>query len=294
MLQRSVYPVVSLLLICLAGAAAPVGAKDEKIKVEDLIAKHLASIGTPEALAAVRSRVTSGTVQLIFRLGNQGQLDGKSNILSEGRLVRIGMNFAARQYAMEQLAYDGEKVTAGQIEPGRRSQLSAFVYQHDVLLEEGLLGGTITTAWALLDTAGRKPKVSFSGLKKIEGKQLYELKYKARKGQGDLQVSLYFEPETFRHVASQYRLSQPPPMTAAPTGSPGMEPTGSGRLKDTIYTIVEQFGDFKAVDSLTLPHSCKMVFTIEGQEQTFLTEWDIAIAQVAHNAQMEPGYFVVQ
>jgi len=293
MFQQSMRRILPHLLICLA-AAAPVGAKDEKIKVEDLIAKHLASIGTREALAAVRSRVTSGTVQLIFRLGNQGQLEGKSNILSEGRMVRIGMNFAARQYAMEQLAYDGEKVTVGQIEPGRRSQFSAFVYQHDVLLKEGLLGGTITTAWSLLDTAGRQPKLSCSGLKKFEGKQLYELKYKARKGQGDLQISLYFEPETFRHVASQYRLSQPPPMTAAPSGTPGMDPTGSGRLKDTIYTIVEQFADFKSVDSLTLPHSCKIVFTIEGENQTYLTEWDIAITQMAHNAQMEPAYFVVQ
>ena len=294
MLQRSFRRIVSLLLIGLAGAATPLSPKDEKVKVEDLVAKHLASIGTPEALAAARNRVTSGTVQLIFRLGNQGQLDGKSNILSEGRLVRIGMNFAAQQYAMEQLAYDGEKVTVGQIEPGRRSQFSAFVYQHDVLLKEGLLGGTITTAWALLDTAGRQPKIAYGGIKKFEGKQLYELKYKAKKGQGDLQVSLYLEPETLRHLASQYRLSQPPPMAAAPTATPGFEPTGSGRLKDTIYTIVEQFGDFKSVDSLMLPHSCKMVFTLETQEQTFLTEWNIAITQVAHNAQMDPKYFVVQ
>lgn len=294
MRQRIVRRFLFILMICLAAAAAYVSAKEEKIKVEDLIAKHIASIGAPEALSAVRNRATSGTVQLIFRLGNQGQLEGKSNILSEGRSVRIGMNFAARQYPMEQFAYDGDKVTVGQIEPGRRSQFSAFVYQHDVLLKEGLLGGTISTAWALLDTAGRQPKLSISGLKKFEGKQLYELKYKAKKGQGDLQISLYFEPETFRHVASQYRLSQPPPMAAAPSGAPGMDPTGSGRLKDTIYTLVEQFEDFKPEDSLTLPHSCKITFTIEGENQTYLTEWDLAITQIAHNAQMEPAYFVVQ
>ncbi len=286
--------IAALLLICLAGIVGPLSPKDQKIKAEDLVSKHLASIGSAEAFAAVRNRATSGTVRLIFRLGNQGQLEGKGNIISEGRLIRIGMNFLARQYSMEQLAYDGEKVTVGQIEPGRRSQFSEFVYQHDVLLKEGLLGGTTTTAWALLDTAGRQPKLSYNGLKKFEGRQLHELRYKAKKGQGDLQVSLYFEPETFHHVASQYRLTQPPPMAPGPVAGPGPELTGSGRLKDTIYTIVEQFGDFKAVDSLTLPHSCKMVFTVEGQNQTFLTEWDVAITQVAHNAQMDPKFFVVQ
>lgn len=294
MLPRSMCVIISLLLLGLADGPLPLSSKDEKIKVDDLIAKHVASIGTPEAIAAARNRVTSGTVQLLFRLGNQGQLQGKCNIMSEGRLVRIGMNFAAQQYPFEQLAFNGETATVGQIEPGRRSQFSAFVYQHDVLLKEGLLGGTLTTAWALLDTKARQAKISYGGLKKFEGRQLHELKYKAKKGQGDLQVSLFLEPETSRHVASQYRLSQPPPMAASPGASPGLEPTGSGRLKDTIYTIVEQFGDFESVDSLMIPRSCKIVFTVEGENQTYLTEWDIAITQVAHNAQTDPRYFVVQ
>jgi hypothetical protein len=57
---------------------------------------------------------------------------------------------------------------------------------------------------------------------------------------------------------------------------------------------VEQFDNFKEVDGLTLPHACRLDFTIEGQSSTLMTEWDIAVAQIAHNQQIDPKHFSVQ
>jgi hypothetical protein len=263
-----------------------VSAKDEKLKPEQLVQKHLASIGTTEALAAVRTRGMSGTAQVVFRLGSTGQVNGKSTLLSDGKKVRIGMVFPALEYPGEQLAYDGNRVTVGQVRPGQRSNLSGFVYQYDMLLKEGLLGGTTTTAWALLSTSERQPKLNYSGVKKYEGRQLHELKYRAKKGGSDLNVSLYFDPETFRHVNTQIRLIQPAIMASNPADSAGQ--------RDTIYTIVEHFGDFKEVDSLNLPHSYKIVLTIEGQRQTILYEWNLTFDQAAHNQEFDPSLFTTQ
>jgi hypothetical protein len=184
------------------------------------------------------------------------------------------------------LAYDGNRVTVGQVRPGQRSNLSGFVYQYDMLLKEGLLGGTTTTAWALLSTSERQPKLNYSGLKKYEGRQLHELKYRAKKGGSDLNVSLYFDPETFRHVNTQIRLIQPAIMASNPADSAGQ--------RDTIYTIVEHFGDFKEVDSLNLPHAYKIVLTIEGQRQTILYEWNLTFDQAAHNQEFDPSLFTTQ
>jgi hypothetical protein len=270
---------VGLAVICVTY----VGAKDAKLKPEELVEKHVASIGEPAARSGVQSRLVSGTSTAVFRLGGHGNLQGKNNILSEGHKIRIGMIFPALEYPGEQLAFDGEKVTVGQVRPGERSSLSAFVYQYDGLLKEGLLGGAMTTAWALLEFAERKPRLNYSGLKKLEGLELHELKYRPRKGIGDLQISLYFEPESFRHVRTQYRLVQPAWMASTPAESSGQ--------RDTLYTLVEQFGDFKEVDSLTLPHSYKLVLTIEGQRNTILSEWNIAAEQVSHNQQIDPKYF---
>jgi hypothetical protein len=276
--------VLSLLVFCLP--ASGLFAKDAKMKAEDVVAKHLASIGTAEARAAIKNRVVGGSAQAIFRLGSTGQLLGKSNVISDGRKIRLAMSFSALDYPGDQIAFDGEKITAGQIQPGRRSNLSAFIYTYDVILKEGFLTGTLSTAWPLLDLSSRQAKLDYTGLKKIDGKQLHEVKYRAKKGSGDLQVSLYFDAESFRHVRTQYRLVMPANMAG--------RPEDSSSQRDTIYTLVERFDDFKEVDGLTLPYTYKTSFTVEGGRATLMQEWDIAATQIVHNQQIDQRYFSVQ
>ncbi len=271
------------LLLC-AGSSDNLRAKDDKIKPEELVARHLASIGTPEAIAAVRTRVMGGTAQVNFRLGGHGELRGKSGILSDQGKVRIGMTFPSLDYPGEQLGYDGSHVTTGWVRPGQRSTFSQFVYLHDMMLREGLLGGATTTAWALLNTAQRQPKLSYSGLKKLEGRQVHEVKYRA-KGAGDLQIALFFDAETYRHVGSQYRLVQPASMQTSISESSGQ--------RDTIYLVVERFDDFKQVDGLTLPHAYKVAYTLEGPV-TVLQDWAVTIDQVTHNTPVDAKYFAVE
>lgn len=278
-------PLAPILLACFL-PSLPLSAKDEKLKPEELVAKHLASIGSPEARAAVKSRLVAGTSQVIRRLGGVGQMEGRGNILSSGPMVRMGFSFAALEYPGEQLAFDGKKVTVGQVQPGTRSALSAFIYQHDGIIKEGLMFGALSTTWALFHVPARQPKLDYGGLKKIDGRQFHELKYRARKGLGDVNAALYFEPETFQHVRSQYRVVVPASMGASPADSPSM--------RDSLYLLVEQFGDFKAVEGLMLPHSYGMTFTIEGQNATLLTYWSFSASQISHNEEIDLKLFVVQ
>ncbi|HYK89268.1 MAG TPA: hypothetical protein VE398_10885 [Acidobacteriota bacterium] len=284
-MPRVKFP-LALGLLAFSLSVFDVPAKEPKLKAEELVAKHLASLGTPEARAAVKNRVVSGSAQMIPRLGGTGQLAGKGNILSEGRKLRFAMGFSALDYPGDQIGFDGERMTVGQIRPGVRSDLSKFIYTYDMFMKEGLLGGVLSTAWPLLDLAARQPKLDYTGLKKIEGKQCHEVKYRAKKGSGDLQVSLDFDAESFRHVRTQYRLVQPPMMVSTPGQSSGQ--------RDTVYTLVEQFDGFKEVDGLMLPHSYKLDLTIEGQDRTIMTEWVVAVTQIAHNQEIDPKYYVVQ
>ena len=52
-----------------------------------------------------------------------------------------------------------------------------------------------------------QPKLDYRGLKKIEDMELHEVSYRAKKGSGDLKITLYFEPQLFRHVKKQIQLS---------------------------------------------------------------------------------------
>ncbi|NWG14189.1 MAG: hypothetical protein HXY20_11710 [Acidobacteria bacterium] len=280
--------ITRLLWTAAAGISlsVPALAKEEKMKPEELVAKHVASIGSAAALSAAANRSITGTTQLIFRLGGHGQLKGPTRIVSEGRKIYLGMMFAALDYRSDQFSFDGSKVEVSQLAPGRRSQIGMIVYQNDFFLKEGLLGGAMTTAWALLDVAGRQPKLNYAGLKKMEGRQLHELRYRARKGAGDFQIALYFEPETFRHIYTTYRLVIPESMAARPEASAGQQ--------RTIVSLREGFSDFAPVDGLTLPFSYKLVLTIEGQGGSSITEWDFHADRILHSRELEPGAFAIR
>ena len=210
-------------------------------------------------------------------------MNGKGSIVSQSKSVRADLTFQALEYPGERIAFDGSKVTAGQISPGNYPPFSRFLYENNFLLKEGLLFGSLSTSWALLDVAGRKPKLESNGLKKINGRQLFELKYTSR-SPGSMQAWLYFDPETFRHVLSQFKLEVPTTNVTKITDSAEM----------VRYQIIEQFDQFKEVDGLTLPHSYKIDFTIDAPRGGLLTSWSHAIESIKHNESIESRSFSIQ
>jgi len=269
-------------LVGLLGGSA---AGDETLNPRDLVARHLLSIGSAEVRSGIKTRVIGAATSCKLRLGGEGELKGPGNILSDGRRVRIGMKFTSHEYSGEQLAFDGKRVGAGFTRPGDRSALAQFVYNHDVVMKEGLLGGVLSAAWGLLDVEKRQPKLESTGLKNVEGRQLHELKYRPRRGSSDLKISLYFEPETFRHVMTQYLLEVPSGMPSVPGETPP---------RNTFHTLLEYFGDFRVVDGLTLPHSYRFVYTIDGVHSTYLADWSFQEMKIGHNAAMQDAYFSIQ
>ncbi len=277
-----------LLAVAIGGLtiiASDASAKDEKLKPEELVARHLAAIGSVEARSRVKSRALAGTTTFVLRLGGHGEGSGPANVLSDERRMRMGLKYTSLQVPGEQFAFDGKGVSVGLIRPGERSPLSQFVHHYEVMLRDGLLGGVLSAAWGLLDVTGRQPKLTSTGVKKIEGRRLHELKYQDRQGTTDLQISLYFDPETFRHVLTQYRLAQPSGMPSAPGETPP---------RDTFHTVKESFDDFKEVDGLILPHSYKLVYTIEGLNTTYIGQWSIFDIKIVHNIPMEDAYFSIK
>jgi len=280
---RSVLYFTVIVLIAFQGAA---GGKDQKMKPEELVAKHLESIGTPEARAAIKTREGVGKGQIVFIQPSPGNLLARGEMVSDGKMMRISMLFdGSPNYPTEQFAFDGNRANTSQIRPGVRVNMASFAYTYDVLLKEGLLGGTMTTAWALLDVAGRQPKLEYGGLKKVEGRQLHELRYRAKKGAGELQIWLRFDAETFRHVMSEYRLTQPANMANTPSESSAQH--------DTIYNIKELFDEFRTVDGVTFPTSWKLKYSREGGGPTALAEYSIVLVQVAHNKPLDTKAFAL-
>lgn len=255
----------------------------QKLRAEDVLAKHLDSIGTATARAAVKSQIAVGTAKVKSITKITPPVLGRIVIASAGEKNFWGMNLDSIDYPSERFSYDGKKAKTALIKDGLRSTLGNFVQSNDLLLEEGLLGGTLSNAWAMLDVTNRKAKLSLEGTKKINGKESYVLSY-SPKGGGDITVNLYFDKENFRHVRSEYK-------RIASAGI-GRTPEASSRFSENRISLTEDFGDFKPEGDLTLPHSYRVLYSTTGTSSgTTGIEWDFILTEFAVNQNLAASTF---
>ena len=283
--SRSWSPFVALLLLLTAVPAGRAATPAQKMKPEEVVARHLESIGTAEDRAAAKTRLILGVTNYNRRGTGGGSAEGRAVLASKGEKVMVGMRFGIPGYEVESMGYDGNKVTVGYVAPGRRSVLETFIRNHESTFKHRLLGGALSTGWPLLDLAGANAKLEYSGLKKIDNRPVHELKYTPKKG-SDLKVSLFFDAETFRHVRTQYDRT-----VAASIGGGGVD--SSAGQSETRYRLVEDYADFKPEGKLTLPHSYKIQLTINSTGSSINDEWDLTLNQFFFDQPIDDKDFVV-
>jgi hypothetical protein len=255
--------------LALVAALLPVGAlAAEKMKPEEVVAHHLDAVGTEAARAAGRNVEGSCALAAPASDGIAGALLGRFAFDSEASRFALRMKFSSQAYPAESFSLERGKSDVGFVLPGKRSGIGNFLSTNDVILREGLLGGVLNAGWPLSGLAARGAKVSYDGLKNLEGRELHRLRYRAKKGQDVLDISLYFDPDTFRHVASVYKTSRAQQL--------GTSMEASSSEPDMYLQVQETFGDFKSAKGLTLPTS----WTIRYEMQAKVTQYwkyDLAI-----------------
>ena len=274
----------SMLAALVLTVSAVSFANAQKLKAEDVVAKNLESIGTPEARAAAKSLIAVGNGTAKFLSNADLQSPGRIVIASEGTKFFFGINLESttNRFADELYTFDGNTSSVGLPRQGNRSALGLFVQSNKMTIEQGLLGGTLSTAWVIANISENKGKLSFDGLKKVEGKEAYVLGY-SKKGGGDVDVSLYFDKDTFRHIRTEYKR-----MSSAGIG---LRPEDSTKYDETRFKLVEEFGDFRAESGLTLPHTYRIVYSTSGQRGTTEIEWKFTLNEFSANQKLEPTTF---
>lgn len=276
---------VASSILCFLSSTHTTQSQNKKLTPQELIARHLDSVGNPEARPKASSRVAAGETKFIVRLGGSANVDGQAMMVSSGVKLRFGLKLPLNDYPGEDIAFDGAQAVTGLLPQGRRSPLSAFFSSQSLPLSEGLIGGTLSTAWALLRIDQTQPKLDYRGLKKIDGRQLHEVGYRPRKGSSVLKVSIFFDPETFRHLRTRYSFE-----IGATIGTR----ENSNQNTESYYTLTEDFDDFRTVDGLTLPHKYKMQFSAEGRGGSALHEWTVTIKKIEHNTKIDDVVFVIK
>jgi len=270
---------VIITLIAVVGTFAQSEKKPEKITVEELVAKHLASIGTPEAIAAAKSRVMAG-VGVFTTKSSPGRIGGPAQLASSGDKFLLAIVLNSNDYPYEKFAYDGKDLTTGVRPGGGLSALGDFLRSNKVIFKRGLLGGVLSQQWAPLN-AQKDVKLTFGGSTKMGDKSLYKVKASGA-GLGDMTVSLYFEPDTFRHVRTEYFYRTGQLSTLSPDRTGGPAPS--------TYTLTEDFSNFTKVDDLILPMNYVLEYTTDvGRPMT----WTVNFSQVFNNQPLEATVFRV-
>jgi hypothetical protein len=270
------------LLTCASVDSAP--PLSDNITAETLIARHLDSIGPAEARAAVKSRVTTGSVVSTVRLGGAGQLAGRAVLASTGSKSLIGMTFNDIKYSNENMAFDGKTVTVGQFTPGARSPLAQFLLSFDIVFKQGLIGGTLSSAWPLLDLRVTNPKLKYAGVKKINNQQVCVLNYYPRDS-SFLGITLFFDSETFQHVRTEYEKVVNAGMVT--------QNEAAASQQETRYKMTEEFADFKKEGGLSLPHSYRIQLSISNQRGSLLQDWAFTLTQFGFNEVLDDKQFNV-
>jgi hypothetical protein len=291
--------IVTSLLAALYLATISLSARAEDLRPEDIVSRHLDSIGPAEVRAGMKSRVVQGSLKFHILVGGGGDVTGTWGRASEQNQSNFVMRFAAGgDWRGEQFVFDGQRTSfATATSSHTRSVFAQFVSSQDFIVKEGLLGGELSTGWALQNLDRTHAKLQSLGHKKIDGRELIGIQY-ISKASTDLQVKIYFEPDTYRHVMTVYNMDVSATM--------GREITESVYQHDNRYTIEERFSDFKPVDGLTLPTHYRIQYTQEVQNNatrqadtanmlgtTRVYDWDLTVENIRHNLTLDPANFRV-
>jgi hypothetical protein len=247
--------VAGLLVVC---STNPRTAAQPKLTPEELVKLHLRALTAGVLPAREQTRDVKGVVAVTMPAKATGQMNGAFLLTSGAAGSRFTLKFDSDLYEGEAFTATGDKVDIANAQPrtGSRSAVGNFVARYPVIVSEGLLGGALNTRWPLLDTAGRRPKLWYDGMKTLAGRELHRLRYRAKDNQGSLEVHLFFDPKTYRHVASVYSTSQAQGLGAT------ME--ASSQEMDQYFRIEERFGRFEEIGGLTLPKSWSLRYERSG------------------------------
>ena len=281
-----------LIAFCLFAVQSPIFGADVP-KPEQLVAEHVKSIGDQARLSEIKSLVFNGTADVNFILGMSGQMQGNGMLISQGSHMAIIMRFGDINYPGEYFAFDGQGVTVGHMKPGLKSPIADFLFRYNKMMKQGIIGGVLSNAWPLLDIQNHKKVKMKTRKTKVEKVELYELEYQPEDWFGEMKIRMYFEPDSFRHVRTEYKVRTSNDVTTGFNPPPDADMAIAQVRGESYYTLVEKFEDFKKAGEFTLPHRYAFHYMIDGTAQSgFIADWILNAQKIDFNiSDIDPRIF---
>lgn len=281
---KSFFTIFLLLVFSISAFA------NQKLTAEEIIAKHLDSIGTKEKRAEINNQLILCSVQFIYQ-GSATIVNGNGVFASAGEKNLLGMMLTSNDYPQDKFSFDGEKTRVAFTKPGVYSVLGDFVFSYKNLLKDGLLGGTLFSSWALHHNEKRQAKLTAAGTKKIGSVETYVIEY-SPKGGFDLEIKMFFDTKNFRHVRTEYFK-----LIAARQAS--TIDASAGQSSDRIQ-VIEDFSDYQVMGGLTLPSKYSLNYNYYNNSPTQASkarnrelQWKFQVTNFSYNQELDANSFTI-
>ncbi len=274
-----------IFVVCTVIAFSVTAGFGQDLKVDEVIAKHLDSIGTKEKLAGIKNRLVMGASFFESKLPSK-KTGGKALIVSQGTNLYFIASFASKEYPFEKIGYFNDKISLPYVTSGNRSPLGAFIADHEKIVSDGIMTGSMSNTWILSNWQKGKFNIKSAGTKKIDGRKVYVLDYFPKgSGSGEFSIKMFFDAENFRHIRSEYRREI----------SSKQDTFGQlGRQGGVRMRLTEDFADFKDTEGLMLPHSYKLNYQTDSNSGTYEYIWGINVTQYMFNRKLEDNFFTFE
>ena len=281
-LQNDIFAVLLVLFLFVSQSSS------QELTADVVIAKHIASIGTPEMLVKSKQRMAIGTSEFIRRDPAQTSV-GRTVLASNGTDFAFFATFDLSDYSMERIGIFSNKINLPLLQEGRRSPLGSYLLVNDKILIDRIFGGPIFATWYLLDRSTITGKFDLEGKKKIGEREAWVVSYKPKPAlRGGSTLKLYFDAENFHLLRTALKLTEPDRGFYEVNGkrtemNPSMAGNGS--------SLQEDFDDYKETNGLTLPHKYKIDLTLNGAAGTAQFKWNFNIVEYRIVKDFGPGFF---
>lgn len=281
--QHQVSLALLALILFIPALVNVVSAQDKtKLKAEDILVKHIESIGSSASITASVNRKIEGTATVRnVRVPKATLTGGAFLACAAGKQVTL-MAFQANNpgdYIGERINFDGKKLEIPFVTASERSPTGRFIYEYPEISKGHIFGGALFSSWALLDSA-KVSKFELQGKEKIDGIETYKMKF-VPKGGTSLTIRMFFDATTFRHVRTEYTRTE----------TAGTIRSDEGRLNENRYKLIEDFSEFIKVNDLMLPTGYKVTYRFETAQRANEFEWVMKLTRFGFDPAHEPEIF---
>jgi hypothetical protein len=251
----------------------------QSISADEIVSRHLNSIGTEQVRKSVKNFLVTGTSAFEAKSPIVHGA-GKVIIVSDPSDLYFLMSLNSREYPFEKIGIFGDKVSIPFVTAGRRSVLGIFLNEHSRVLSDSLFCGSMSFRWI---SKIAELKLKASGKKNINGRAAYVIDVISRgSGSDDFTMKLFFDAETFHHIRSEYHREL---QAGVPTFG------RQNQYSNDTIDLKEEFSDFRESNGLTLPYKEKISLVSNSGGPGFEVSWTVSVNNYNLNQNLAADFF---